>query len=608
MTELIVGIDLGTTNSEIAVVRDGHPSVLDVDQGPILPSVVGMSEDGRLLVGRAARNQYVVAPERTVKSIKRKMGEPGTVRLGSEEYTPQEISAMILRTLKVRAEAQLQQTISKAVITVPAFFNDTQRQATIEAGRIAGLDVVRILNEPTAASLCYGCPKVGLQRTLVYDLGGGTFDVSIVQAQDGVIEVLASHGDTHLGGDDFDAALLDFVAAKFQEQHGVDLRATPVSKARLLRAVEEAKKQLSDHPYARLEEEFIAHKDGVSLHLDLEISRDLFERLIHDQIERTMDHVERALADAALTPRQLDRVVLVGGSTRIPLVQQMLRQRLGQDVHGEISPDLVVAMGASLQAARIAGENVGSVLVDVTPHSLGIRCVDFSYDGLDAMEGRFDYRFAPIIRRNTPLPASRSELFETLVDNQPIVQIDIYQGESSDVRFNHRVGKLTVEGLSPMPAGNPIIVQFDLDLNGVLRVTAREKVSGRHRQITIQNALNRPLDAWREASQRLDHLFLPTTSDEDNDSLGVATLDRETEAEEWPQLVPAPAEGQRETVQARALLEKAERLRQQASEEDRADLDRSMREVRVALTDRKWAELKKACDDLADLLFYLEDF
>src|SRR5713226_6346315 len=289
MTDPIVGIDLGTTNSEVAVLRDGQPHVFAEDDDPILPSFVGLSEDGRLLVGKAARNQWVLAPERTIKSIKRKMGQDVKVKLGDQEYRPQEISAMILRALRDRATRQLGQPVNKAVITVPAYFNDAQRQATREAGELAGLEVVRILNEPTAASLTYDPNQRELRRMLVYDLGGGTFDVSIVQAQDGVVEVLASHGDTQLGGDDFDDLLLKHICDRFQLEHGVDLRANLVSRARVLRAVEEAKKHLSFHPFARLEEEFIAEKEGSALHLNLEISRVEYEGLIRPLLDRTMD-------------------------------------------------------------------------------------------------------------------------------------------------------------------------------------------------------------------------------------------------------------------------------------------------------------------------------
>src|SRR5436309_375949 len=314
--EPIVGIDLGTTNSEVAIIRDRQPHVFAEEGDPILPSFVGLAEDGRLLVGNAARNQWVLAPERTIKSIKRKMGQDVKVRLGDQEYRPQEISAMILRALRDRAARELGGTVTKAVITVPAYFNDAQRQATREAGDLAGLEVVRILNEPTAASLTYDPSQRELRRMLVYDLGGGTFDVSIVQAQEGVVEVLASHGDTQLGGDDFDDLLLKHVCEQFEREHGVDPRSIPVAKARVLRAVEAAKRQLSDHPFARIEEEFIAEKDGQALHLNMEISRAEYEGLIQPLLDRTMDCVQRALDDAHLVASAIDKVVLVGGSTR----------------------------------------------------------------------------------------------------------------------------------------------------------------------------------------------------------------------------------------------------------------------------------------------------
>src|SRR5262249_4946736 len=399
--EPIVGIDLGTTNSEVAVIRNAQPHVFAEDGDPILPSFVGLSDDGRLLVGEAARNQWVLAPERTVKSIKRKMGQDVKVRLGDQEYRPQEISAMILRKLRDRAAQELGVPVTRAVITVPAYFNDAQRQATREAGELAGLEVVRILNEPTAASLTYDPSQRDLTRMLVYDLGGGTFDVSIVQAQEGVVEVLASHGDTQLGGDDFDDLLLKFVCDRFQDEHGIDLQANLVTKARLLRAVEAAKRHLSAHPFARIEEEFVAEKDGQALHLNLEVSREQYERLIQPLLDRTMDCVRRALDDSHLTAAQINKVVLVGGSTRTPGVGELLAERLRQPAHQEVNPDLCVAMGAAIQAAIISGQDVGAVLVDITPHTLGIRTLDTMH-GYD-----YPYRFAPIIHRNTPLPASR---------------------------------------------------------------------------------------------------------------------------------------------------------------------------------------------------------
>jgi molecular chaperone DnaK len=597
--DLIVGIDLGTTNSEVALVRDGRPHVFAEEGDPILPSFVGLAEDGRLLVGKAAKNQWLLAPERTVKSIKRKMGQDVKVKLGDQEYRPQEISAMILRKLRDRAAHELGQPVTKAVITVPAYFNDAQRQATREAGELAGLEVVRILNEPTAASLTYDPSHQAMRRMMVYDLGGGTFDVSVVQAQENVVEVLASHGDTQLGGDDFDELLLNRVCDSFQEEHGVDLRASLVSRARVLRAVEEAKKALSFHPFARIEEEFIAEKDGQPLHLNTEISRAEFEELIRPLLDRTMDCVQRALADARLTPSAIDKVVLVGGVTRTPLVSEMLEERMGQPAHQEVNPDLCVAMGAAVQAAIIAGADVGAVLVDITPHSLGIKCLD------ETMGFPFEYRFAPIIRRNTPLPASRSELFHTYRDRQTEVEIDVYQGENDDVRRNHRVGKFMIKGLSPAPAGNPIVVQMDLNLDGMLKVSARERATGLQKQVVIENALAHfEAEERDEARERLDRLWIDQADEFDDED---ESENGEPGEEEIPSLVPGPREGQRETVQARALLEKAERLMERVQPEDKPEVERLMGQVRTALTDRQWDRLTAASNELADMLFYLED-
>jgi molecular chaperone DnaK len=594
--EPIVGIDLGTTNSEVALVRDGQPHVFAEDGDPILPSFVGLSEDGKLLVGKPAKNQWVLAPERTIKSIKRNMGQDVKVKLGTQEYRPQEISAMILRSLRERATRQLNQAVNKAVITVPAYFNDAQRQATREAGELAGLEVVRILNEPTAASLTYDPNQPQLRRLLVYDLGGGTFDVSVVQAQEGVVEVLASHGDTQLGGDDFDDLLLKHVCDRFQQEHGVDLRNNLVARARLLNAVETAKRALSYHPFARIEEEFIAEKGGQSLHLSMEISREEYEEMIRPLMDRTIDCVQRALDDSHLTGSAIDKVVLVGGSTRTPLVSRLLEERLGQPAHQEVNPDLCVAMGAAVQAAIIGGQNVGAVLVDITPHSLGIRCLDF-FHGFES-----PFRFAPIIHRNTALPASRSEVFGTVADRQPEVEIDVYQGESEDIRNNHEIGAFHIKGLAPVPAGNEIVVQLDLNLDGMLKVSARERGTGLQKHITIDNALAEYERSERaSALERLEQLW--SESQEampDNPEIGAAegTL---------PELVAGPPEGRREAVQARALLEKCERALSKAPAEDKAELEKLLERVRVALVDRQWENLKTASNELADVLFYLED-
>jgi molecular chaperone DnaK len=602
MHEQIVGIDLGTTNSEVALVGDDkQPHVFAEEGDPILPSFVGLAEDGRLLVGKAAKNQWVLAPERTIKSIKRKMGQDIKVKLGDQEYRPQEISAMILKTLRDRAAQQLGRPIAKAVITVPAYFNDAQRQATREAGELAGLEVVRILNEPTAASLTYDPNQRDLRRMLVYDLGGGTFDVSIVQAQEGVVEVLASHGDTQLGGDDFDDLLLKHICDRFQEQHGVDLRASLVSKARVLRAAESAKRHLSYHPFARIEEEFIAEKEGQALHLSAEISRQEYEAMIRPLLDRTMDCVQRALDDSHLTGSAIDKVVLVGGSTRTPIISQLLEERLNQPAHQEVNPDLCVAMGAAIQAAIIDGSDVGSVLVDITPHSMGIKCLD-ELRGMD-----FPYRFAPIIHRNTALPASRSEVFHTVYDNQTEVEIDVYQGESEDVRHNHPVGRFRIEGLGRVPAGNQIVVQLDLNLDGMLKVSARERATGLQKQITIENALARfERDERDAARERLEQLWTEP-EDEELADLEIAEGEGAEDTGELPTLMPGPREGQREAVQARALLEKAERLMTKVQPEDKAELERLMERVRTTLTDRQWDKVTVACNELADVLFYLED-
>ncbi len=597
--EPIVGIDLGTTNSEVAIVRDGQPHVLAEDGDPILPSFVGLSEDGRLLVGKPARNQWVLAPERTIKSIKRKMGQDVKVKLGEQEFRPQEISAMILKALRDRATQQLGTPIARAVITVPAYFNDAQRQATREAGELAGLEVVRILNEPTAASLTYDPNQRELHRLLVYDLGGGTFDVSIVQAQEGVIEVLASHGDTQLGGDDFDDLLLGHVCDRFQAEHGVDLRANLPAKARVLRAVEAAKRHLSYHPFARLEEEFLAEKEGRALHLNMEVTREEYEAMIRPLLDRTMDCVQRALNDSHLTGSAIDKVVLVGGSTRTPLISRLLEDRLGQPPHQEVNPDLCVAMGAAIQAGIIAGADVGAVLVDITPHTLGIKTLGDMH-GFD-----FPYQFAPILHRNTPLPASRSELFHTVYDRQTEVEIDVYQGESDDVRNNHRVGKFMIQGLAPVPAGNQLVVQLDLNLDGMLKVSARERATGLQKQVTIENALARfEQEESASARERLERMWDEAEDELPEDAGEVLAPGGEEVA---PELVPGPREGQREAVQARALLEKAERLLTQVQPEDRAEVERLMERVRTALTDRQWDKVTAAGNELADVLFYLED-
>jgi molecular chaperone DnaK len=596
--ETIVGIDLGTTNSEVAIVRDGKPVVLSDEEGdPIFPSAVGLDPQGRLLVGRAARNQFVLAPDRTVLSIKRKMGEETTVTLGAQKYTPQEISAVILRALKRRAEKALGHEVKKAVITVPAFFNEGQRAATREAGELAGLEVVRIINEPTAAVLTYDPHPPEMERLLVYDLGGGTFDVSVAQVEGGVVEILASHGDTHLGGDDFDQRLLDFIADRFLAEHGIDLRDAPVSRSRLLRAVEDAKKSLSFDAVARIEEEFIAEKKGVPLHLKTDVDRREYEGLIEPLLVKTLTCLDQSLEDARLQANQIDKVVLVGGATRTPLVHRLLQERLGRPVHSEIEPDLAVAMGAAVQGGLIAGVEVGAVLVDITPHSLGIETLG-TLNGVPSV-----HHFAPIIERNTPLPATRTEIFSTVADGQEGADIRVFQGEHEDTRYDTLVGSFKIEGLADVDAGNQIVVRLDLDLSGILNVTATERLTGLSRHVTIDNAMERFRTNQRtDAVDRLEAIF--ETAEGGPEALP---------APQAPQPEPAGKEGdltpsQRQAIEsARDLVAKAERVLPGANAEDAAELKALLADLRAAVERREEEVIRKVAAEVEDLVFYLED-
>ncbi len=479
----IIGIDLGTTNSEVAVVKDGKPMIIPVEGEYILPSFVGIGNGDRILVGKAAKNQYILDPENTIRSIKRKMGSNEKVRLGQREYFPQEISAFILKKLKMTAEDFLKEPVEKAVITVPAYFSDAQRQATKEAGEIAGLEVVRIINEPTAASLSYRFDKDKDQRALIYDLGGGTFDVSLVEINSGVVEVLASHGNTHLGGDDFDALLIDCLLKRLFEKKKVDLKSERRAMARIARAAEEGKKTLSDHPYAQVKEEFIARKRLKSIHLVEEISRVDFENMIENLIQSTMNSVDRVLSDAKLSPKDIQEIILVGGSTRIPLVSQMIEKKFYKTPHSEVHPELCVALGAAIQGAIIAEEDIDAVLIDIAPYSLGIEVIDMKLDQLI-----FD-AFSVIIPRNTPIPASKSEVYTTTYDNQDAVRIKVYQGESHFTTKNVLLGEFLLNGIPPAPAGeSKIIVKFDYDINGIVHITAKERQTGKEKGLSVSTS------------------------------------------------------------------------------------------------------------------------
>jgi molecular chaperone DnaK (HSP70) len=590
-TQTIVGIDLGTTNSEIAIVRDGRVEVIPVAGAVrILPSVVGIGDDGDLLVGAAARNQHAVHPERTIRSIKRRMGEATPVRMADKDYAPQEISAMILRRLKALAQDHLGVEVNKAVITVPAFFSDAQRQATREAGEIAGLEVVRIINEPTAAALAYESRHAGARKALVYDLGGGTFDVSVVNLEGDVVEVLASHGNNHLGGDDFDRKLIDFALAHLQQVHQIDASRSPAAMARLQRAAEAAKIALSDAPFATLAEEYLLERQGVPVHLALEVSREQYEAMIEPYISETLDAVHVALSGAGLTVGDIDEILLVGGATRTPLVVQRLERELGKQPRAEVDPDLCVAMGAAIQAALIAGTQTHTVLVDVTPYTFGT-------SALGERDGEsYEYCYIPLIRKNTPVPVSKSEVFFTVFDGQPSVEVLVYQGEDPDALNNIEIGRFRVEGLSDVPAGNPIVLGLSLDLDGILEVTAREKASGLLRSISIGDAIARfEQDKLDEARSRVQALF------GEGSEAGSAAA-----ADDAGLPVSAPGvDARRLAVEARALVEKAERLLEKAGAQDAEDLVDAIEAIKDALADDE-AALKTAMDTLADLLYYLQ--
>ncbi|NLF70445.1 MAG: Hsp70 family protein [Candidatus Anammoximicrobium sp.] len=587
--DTIIGIDLGTTNSAVSVIRDGLPVMLPATDGqPILPSVVGLDGEGRLLVGQAARNQYVLTPERTVKSVKRQMGQDVKLPLGPQAYTPQEISAMILRTLKEQAERALGHPVRKAVITVPAFFNETQREATRAAGDLADLEVVRIINEPTAAALVYEPRSDRHERLLVYDLGGGTFDVSVVQIEQGVIEVLSSHGDTQLGGDDFDELLLVWVCEDFLDKHGLDLRELPTARSRLLQAVEEAKKRLSVEAYTELAEEFIAEKDGLPLNLKITLERRDYEELIEPLLNKTVKCVDAALHDARLRAEQIDKVILVGGSSRTPLVHRLLLEQLGQPPHFEIDPDLCVAMGAAVQGGLVAGIDVGAVLVDITPHTLGIECVGPLHGVVSP------HLFSPIIERNTPLPATRSEIYYTGVDGQEKAQIHVLQGEDEDARHNQSVGKFMLEGLDEdATQGNEVLVRFELNLDGILTVTAVERATSLEKKLTIDNSLTQFRAKNRdEAKTKLASMF------------GVVeAAEREIQPLEQPQ----DAEVEAAIAEARSLLDKSRKIAAAANDEDADEIREFAGQLEAAIGGGSAEEIREIAAKLEDLVFYLED-
>ena len=474
----VIGIDLGTTNSCVAVMEGGEPVVIpNAEGGRTTPSVVGFSKTGERLVGQVAKRQAVTNPERTVISIKREMGTNFKVNIDDKSYTPQEISAMILTKLKQDAEAYLGEKVTQAVITVPAYFSDSQRQATKDAGKIAGLEVLRIINEPTAASLAYGLDKEENQKILVFDLGGGTFDVSILELGDGVFEVLATNGNNRLGGDDFDQRVVNYLADEFKKDNGIDLRNDRMAMQRLMEAAEKAKIELSGVLQTNINLPFITADASGPKHLDVTLTRAKFDELTHDLVEMTMEPARKALADAGLTADKLSKVILVGGSIRIPAVQEAVKKLTGKEPYKGINPDECVAIGAAIQAAVLTGEVKDVLLLDVTPLSLGIETLG----GV----------FTKLIDRNTTIPTKKSQIFSTAADGQNSVEIHVLQGEREMAAYNKTLGRFQLSGIPPAPRGVPQIeVTFDIDANGIVHVSAKDLGTGNEQKVTITASTN----------------------------------------------------------------------------------------------------------------------
>ncbi len=584
MSETIIGIDLGTTNSEVAIVEQGKVKIIEHNGQKILPSFVGIDQDDKVIVGEQARKQYLLYPERTVKSIKRLMGQDAQVNLAGKSFTPQEISAIILKTLKQTAEQYLGKSVSKAVITVPAYFSDAQRQATREAGEIAGLEVLRMINEPTAAALSYGAAQDQAKKMLVYDLGGGTFDVSVVNVESGVVEVLSSHGDNYLGGDDFDQQIINFLLDHIKNTYQIDASSDIKAMARIARTAENAKLALSNQPFVQIQEEYLLELQGSPIHLSVELSRHEYEDMIEEYINATLDAVHIALKGAKTASSGIDEIILVGGSTRTPCIRERLFNEFGFEPHAEVDPDLCVSMGAAIQAAMIAGEKVDTVLVDVTPYTYGT-------SALGILNGEsYPFTFVPVIHKNSTLPISKTEAFTTSYDGQEFVDINIYQGEQPDALNNTKIGDFQVTGLKDVKAGNVITLTLELDLNGILHVSAREKYSGMEKSITIKNALSHfEGEKLEKAKQRVTSMF---------GQMDTRLFD---EDKSEPEQADTP-----EIKQARELINKAEKLLDQVSSEDKEDISELVKTINNLIESGDLQGLDKPTMQLSDIIYYLE--
>ena len=588
--EPVIGIDLGTTNSEVAFIMDGKAQVIRENDNGIVPSCVGVDpKSKRIIVGTIAKNQAALYPEETVLSVKRVMGENREFSLNGTAYSPQEISAFILRELKERAERVTGQTIGKAVITTPAYFTDAQRHATREAGKIAGLDVLRILNEPTAAALAYESEESTSQRIMVYDLGGGTFDVSIVRIENGIVEVLSSTGDNQLGGDDFDAEIETLLMDYLQSEYNLSLSDNPVAKARLKRASEQAKIELSSAPFTAIQEDFLAKNSaGEDIHLSYELSRIDFESAISDLLKKTMDSVNKALKDASMLPSALDKIILVGGSTKIPMIATMLEEKFKMMPQLGIDPDLCVAMGAAIQAGREMGIESSTLLLDITPYTFGTSALG-DIDGMPC-----ESTFVPLIKRNTKLPTTKSEAFATLFDGQEMVDVMVYQGEKPNAVDNVKIGKFEFK-LSPnLPAQSTIILKFELDLNGILKIKAVEKDSGKEINGVIENAFSEIGEgSLNHSKNKLDAVW-------DSSSDGENAFDVDDSA------VAMPDDASQLAGDVAALLERARSAMADAAEEDKNDIINLIEDITDAQKSGDTDKVETAVTELEDILFYLE--